>query len=56
MLIITASVHCLHFAMFSKMLGLQLGPAVLIEISLLNVASVSFRLEVSHWNFRYYYW
>jgi hypothetical protein len=55
MLIFTVGVHCLHSAMFFRTLGLQLGPAVSIEISLLNVASVNFRLEVSQRNFRYYY-
>ena len=54
MSIFTASVHCHHSAMFFKMLGLQFGPAVLIEISLLNVASLRMHLVMFHLNFRYW--
>ena len=50
---VTANVHCHHSAMFFKVLGLQFGPAVLIEISLLNVTSSSMHLVLFHLNFRY---
>ena len=49
-LMVTASVHCHHSAMFSKMLGLQFGPAVLIETSLLDVASLNFNLEMTYFH------
>ena len=48
-----ANVHCLHSAMFFKMLGFQLGPAVSIEIYLLSVASLNSHLDKFHQSFKY---